>query len=81
MNGEIEVNFMITQDGMIVMKGRICVPNVDDLRTAIMEEAHCSSYAMHPGIIKMYRTLKENYWWSGIKRDIAKFVFRCLVCQ
>ena len=32
MNGEIEENFMITQDGMLVMKGRICVPNVDDLR-------------------------------------------------
>ena len=32
------------------MKGRICVPNVDDLRKAIMEEAHCSSYAMHPNV-------------------------------
>ena len=30
---------------MLVMKGRICVPNVDDLKKAIMEEAHCSTYA------------------------------------
>ena len=29
----------------------------------------------------MYRTIKENYWWSGMKRDIAEFVVRCLVCQ
>ena len=36
---------------------------------------------MHPGSTKMYRTIKENYWWFGMKKDIAKFVFRCLVCQ
>ena len=31
----------------MVIKGRVCVPNIDDLRKAIMEEAHCSTYAMH----------------------------------
>ena len=46
-----------------------------------MEEAHCSAYALHPGSTKMYRTIKENYWWSGMKRDIAEFVARCLICQ
>ena len=37
MNGEIGQDFMITQDGMLVMKCKICVPNVDDLRKAIIE--------------------------------------------
>ena len=36
---------------------------------------------MHPSSIKMYRTIKKNYWWSGMKRDIAELVSRCLVCQ
>ena len=57
------------------------MPNVDSLRKAIMEETHCSAYAMHPSNTKMYWTIKENYWWSGMKNDIAKFVSRCLVCQ
>ena len=74
-------NFSISQDGMLTMKGRICVPNVEDLRKMIMEEAHCLAYAMHRGSTKMYRTIKENYWWSGIKRDIAEFVSKCFVCQ
>ena len=81
MNGEVNENFCITQDGMLTLKGRACVPDVADLRKTIMEKAHCSAYAMHPGNTKMYRTIKENYWWSGMKRDIAKFVARCLVCQ
>ena len=79
MNGEIWENFMITQDGMLVMKDRICVPNINDLRKAIIEETHCSTYAMHLGSIKMYQIIKKNYWWLGMKRDIIEFL--CLVCQ
>ena len=40
-NREIREDFMITQDGMLVTKGRVCVPNVDDLRKAIMEIGRC----------------------------------------
>ena len=53
MNGELGEDFVITHDGMLVMKSRICVPNVDDLRKFIMEKAHCSTYAMHPDSTKM----------------------------
>ena len=80
-NGEISEDFRITQDGVLTMRGRACVPDVDDLKKLIMEEDHCSTYAMHLESTKMYRTIKENYWWSGMKRDVAEFVTRCLVCQ
>ena len=36
---------------------------------------------MHPDSTKMYQTIKENYWWSCMKKDIADFMSRCLVCQ
>ena len=65
MNGEIGENFSITQDEVLTMKGRVCVPNVEDLRKLIMKEAYYSAYAMHLGSTKMYQTIKENYWWSG----------------
>ena len=81
MNDEIGENFSISQDDMLTMKGRVCVPNVENLRKLIMEEAHYSTYAMHPGNTKMYQTIKENYWWSDMKNDVADFVLRCLVCQ
>ena len=57
------------------MKSRVCVPDVEDLRKLIMEEANCLAYAMHPGSTKVYRTIKENYWWSGIKRILR------ILCQ
>ena len=61
MNGEIGENFLITQAGTLVMKGKVCVLNVDDLRKAIMEEAHYFAYTMHFGSTKMYQTIKKNY--------------------
>ena len=59
----------------------MCVPEYGELKREIMEEAHSSVYAMHPGSTKMYRTLKEHYWWNGMKKEIAGFVSRCLTCQ
>ena len=57
MNGEIGENFSISQDGMLTMKGKVCVPDVENLRKLIIKEAHCSAYTMHPGSTKMYQTI------------------------
>ncbi|XP_020262255.1 uncharacterized protein LOC109838206 [Asparagus officinalis] len=29
----------------------------------------------------MYKDLKLNFWWHGMKRDMARSVAKCLVCQ
>ena len=85
LRGEVESgqrgDLSLREEGTVVMGQRLCVPDVGDVRREIMEEAHSSSYAMHPGSTKMYHTLKEHYWWKGMKRDIAEFVSRCLTCQ
>ena len=59
----------------------MCVPEIGELKREIMEEAHSSAYAMHPGSTKMYHTLREHYWWKGMKKEITDFVSRCLTCQ
>src|SRR5438034_7431599 len=46
-----------------------------------MAEAHTSAYSIHPGSTKMFLDLKTNYWWDGMKADIAAFVARCDICQ
>jgi transposase InsO family protein len=73
--------FKIDSEGMLRFDTRLCVPNIEDLRKKILEEAHRSSYTIHPGSTKMYKDLKENYWWEGMKRDVAEFVSKCLICQ
>ena len=73
--------FSVLADGTLMMGHRLCVPDVGELKKEIMEEAYSSAYAMHPGSTKMYHTLREHYWWRGMKKDVAEFVYRCLICQ
>jgi hypothetical protein len=62
-------------------KGRVCVPNVKELKEKILREAHESAYSIHPGENKMYHDLKATYWWYGMKRDFAEYVALCDTCQ
>nr|GEW57372.1 putative reverse transcriptase domain, ribonuclease H-like domain, aspartic peptidase domain protein [Tanacetum cinerariifolium] len=51
-----------------------------DLRTQIMHESHKSKYSVHPGSDKMYKDIKQLYWWPNMKVDIATYVSKCLTC-
>ena len=59
----------------------MCVPKIGEVKREIMKEAHSSAYAIDPGSTKMYHTLKEHYWWKGMKKEIADFVSICLTYQ
>ena len=77
----MRIDFQLKDDDVLVIGNRLCVPQDEELRKLILEEAYNAPYALHPGSVKMYRTLKEHYWWQGMKRDIVEFVSKCLVCQ
>ncbi|XP_059671067.1 uncharacterized protein LOC132316607 [Cornus florida] len=80
-NAEGNVDWAYGADGGMRFRGRLCVPNLADLKREILEEAHHSRYTVHPGGTKMYHDLKRQFWWEGMKRDVAEFVSRCLTCQ
>nr|GEX25186.1 reverse transcriptase [Tanacetum cinerariifolium] len=69
--------FWVHEHGVIWYGNRLCVPNVSSLREAVLSEAHSSPYSIHPGSTKMYRDLKRNFWWNGMKQDVARFVAKC----
>ncbi|WMV13908.1 hypothetical protein MTR67_007293 [Solanum verrucosum] len=72
---------ILDSEGVLRIKGCICVPWTSDLIRLIMEKAHSSRYSIHPGVTKIYCDLKQHYWWCRMKRDIVDFVSRCLKCQ
>ncbi|XP_017613483.1 uncharacterized protein LOC108458582 [Gossypium arboreum] len=79
-NGETS-DFGINSEGLLCFRGRMCIPKDEDLRQSILQEAHSSLYAMHPGRKKMYQNLRELYWWLGIKREVMEFISKCLFYQ
>jgi hypothetical protein len=47
----------------------------------VMKEAHDTPLSIHPGSTKMYRDLRQRYWWYKMKQDIARYVAECDVCR
>ena len=78
-DGDFKVgDFKVDDQGVLRFRGRICIPDDDELKKLILEESHRSSF--HPGATKMYYDLKKLFWWSGLKLDVALFVYACLTC-
>ena len=53
-----ETEFSVNEDGFFYYGDQICVPDDSELKKSILEEAHSGSFAIHPGITKMYKDLK-----------------------
>jgi len=72
--------FKVDDQGVLQFQNRICIPDNAEMKKMIMEENHRSNLSIHPGATKMYHDLKKLFWWSGLKRDVAQFVYACLIC-
>ncbi|CAN6447751.1 unnamed protein product [Victoria cruziana] len=68
-------------DGSLWFNTRIWVPDDIEVKDKILHEAHKTKYTIHPGSTKMYQNIKKFFWWPGMKKDVAEYVARCLVCQ
>ncbi|KAL8127153.1 hypothetical protein AgCh_014175 [Apium graveolens] len=67
--------------GMFRFSSRISIPNVTELKNEVLREAHNSRFSIHLGSTKMYQDLKKNFWWPGMKKEIADWVSKSHVCQ
>ena len=66
--------FHMDHKGVLWFDNRIVVPKDHQLRRQILDEAHLSKFSIHPGSTKIYQDLRQNYWWTKMKREIAKYV-------
>jgi hypothetical protein len=67
--------------GILWFEDGLVVPKDPEIRKKILDEAHLSKFSMHPGSNKMYHDLRSLYWWTRMKREIAKYVSKCDTCQ
>ncbi|KAK2355410.1 hypothetical protein QL285_092825 [Trifolium repens] len=74
-------DFKVGSNNILRCQGRVCVPEAMDLRNTILGEAHKSKLSIHPGTTKMYQDLRHDFWWPGMKKDVAEYVASCLTCQ
>jgi hypothetical protein len=75
-----QTDFSIDEADVLWFKNRLVVPKVPELRRLILDEAHSTRFSIHPGSNKMYQDLKQRFWWTKMKIEIAKYVARCDTC-
>ena len=46
-----------------------------------MDEIHQTPYSGHPGYQKTIAIARKQYFWPGMKRDMAEYISRCMKCQ
>ncbi|WVZ94000.1 hypothetical protein U9M48_039944 [Paspalum notatum var. saurae] len=80
-NDKKKACFKLNEEGVLWFKNRLVVLKDMELRKKILDEAHTSMFTLHPGSNKMYQYLKQKFWWTRMKREIAKYVSECDVCQ
>ena len=47
--GALATSFVVRPTLVDQIRGKVCVPDIDDLKRAIMEKTHYSAYAIHLG--------------------------------
>jgi hypothetical protein len=64
-------------EGTLWFKDRLVVPKKKALKNKILDEAHASRYSIHLGSTKMYHDLRQQFWWTRMKRETARYVSEC----
>jgi hypothetical protein len=67
---------------MTVVIGRpVYLLDDKNLNGEVLSEAYKSKLVVYSSSTKMYRDLKEFYWWPKMKREIAEYVAKYGVCH
>ncbi|PKU83878.1 RNA-directed DNA polymerase [Dendrobium catenatum] len=66
--------------GFLFKGNCLCVPS-SSWRQQIIRELHSGRLAAHAGRDKTLQQLQSRFFWPHMRRDVARYVERCAVCQ
>jgi hypothetical protein len=64
-------------DGFLFRANKLCVPN-SFVRLFLLEESHGGGLTCHFGQKKTYELLGDHFYWPKMRRDVIRFVERCI---
>jgi len=75
-----EVDRFVLHDGYLFIGRKLCIPRAS-LREFLVWELHASGLTGHFGNEKTIEAVEYRFYWPNLKRDVAKHVGRCHICQ
>jgi hypothetical protein len=68
-------------EGTLWFKDRLVVPKKESFKNKIFYKAHTSRYSIHLDCTKMYHDLRQQFWWTRMKRETTHYMSECHVCR
>jgi hypothetical protein len=68
------------QDGYLFKANKLCIPRTS-VRDFLVWELHAGGLAGHFGRDKTIEEVERQFYWPGLKRDVAKIIGHCRQCQ
>ena len=57
------------------------IPQNEELRRDIAKMFHDHETAGHPGELETYNSVRQHYWWPGLRTYIKNYIQGCGICQ
>ena len=74
-------DYKLDEDGILKHKSRVYIADFGELIESVLHEMHNVPYAGHPSYQKTLTAVRKEYFWPGMKNDIANYIARCMECQ
>jgi hypothetical protein len=72
--------YRLLNDGLLTYKGRLYIPNCDNLKRFIMDELNKIPYTGHPSYHKMITANRKLFYWPELKKDIVDYLSKFIEC-
>jgi transposase InsO family protein len=72
---------LVLEDGLLLYQDRLVVPDVDNIRTDLIREAHEQLSTSHPGQQKTTKLIASRYYWKGLSATVDRYIRNCHACR
>ena len=81
LNNEQGLDGYTVENDRLLYKGRLVLPRTSKRILHLFREFHSSVVGGHGGVLKTYKRMAGELYWVGMKKDVAKMVSECEICQ
>jgi hypothetical protein len=67
-------------DGFLFRANKLCIPSCS-VRLLLLQETHAEGLMGHFGWKKTYEMLAGHFYWLKMRRDVERFLQRCIACH
>lgn len=77
---DVPAGYRLT-DGVLTTRNLIYVPDNEDIKVRILQQAHDTKETGHPGQAKTLEILRRNFFWPRMRDFINEYINSCDACQ